>query len=490
MKKLMPVKNKVVLCFSAIIVIILLTQLIFNMFFIMPFVSAVKIGTINYSFEEFKNEYAGEDTNIEEYAQELLEKRGIRLAVKQNDKDIYYPHIIDKDKPPLPNDANINRKRDPMHDNVFDKSQFSTTPKAVIEGDDNDQWIMLRGCFDYSGETVYVTMSFYMPTIESRVSFYEYINVSIMIVALFIAIIPAFIFSRSLTKPITEIEHVAKNVSNLDFSYSANENITSEELANLAKSINIMSNNLQTSIKELQIANERLQDDIDYKNKMEDMQRLFIANVSHEMKTPLGILQLYCENLKNNIEGIDKDYYYDVIISETQKLNRMVARMLDISSIEAGAINMNFDRFNLSEMCLSQIEKVKNIYENRHIEYDIEPDAYINGDINYVEKALANYINNALTYATEDSKIALTLKKFDSTVRVSVFNEAEPISEENIELIWTPFYRFERARTRTDNNNVGLGLSIVKSIIEKHNGTVELENKSNGVEFSFTLPIE
>lgn len=157
--------------------------------------------------------------------------------------------------------------------------------------------------------------------------------------------------SKNISKPITDIEAVSKKIAALDFSYVADENCSAAELASLAKSINQMSGQHSFNMQQLTKANEQLQKDIEYRKQIEHYRREFIAGVSHEMKTPLALLQIYTENLKSNISGIDKDYYCDTIVEETENLSRMVSDMLEISSVDSGFITLSSEDVDVAELC-------------------------------------------------------------------------------------------------------------------------------------------
>ncbi|MGN0532376.1 MAG: ATP-binding protein [Eubacterium sp.] len=500
MKKKISIRNKTIRYFSVLIITIIVAQMVFNFSLLKPLVSYTKTKVIENSFYELQKEYSGNIDDISVLAEEIQNKHGIKIVLSYNDEIIYttgfssrQEFIVPKDEWLLdqpPQDKRPENKGDDRYqDFVTNKNDFNETPTVdTIKLKNDAEQLVLKGKFNYNSEDIYVVMTLPMETIDTSVRLYNSFSSIIMLIALAIGILLAVGFSKSLTKPITSVEKVAQNLSNLDFSEIANENVSVKELESLARSINSMSENLKKSIEDLQIANEELKKDIDYKNQVELMRRQFIANVSHEMKTPLGLLQIYCENLKDNVEGVDKEYYCNVIIEETQNLNDMVVSMLEISSIESGLQKMNFIDFDLSSLCESIAEKFKNAYENHNLVYNIEKSITVNGDAKYISQAINNYIINAVSHTQEGKLIKFDLAKNNKCVVVSVFNEGNKIPDENIEKIWDPFFKSDKARTRNGQNNVGLGLYIVKTIIEKHEGQVNVVNKENGVEFSFTIP--
>lgn len=502
MKKKISIRNKTIRYFSVMIITIIVAQIVFNFSLLKPLVSYSKTKVIENSFYELQKEYSGNVDDISILAEEIQNNHGIKMVLSYNDEIIYTTGFSSRQEFIVPKDQWLldqppqdkppeNKEDDRYRDFIRNTNDFKETPTVdTIKFENGTEQLVLKGKFNYNNEDIYVVMTLPMEAIDTSVRLYNSVSSIIMLIALAIGILLAVGFSKSLTKPITSVEKVAQNLSNLDFSDTANENVSVKELASLAQSINSMSENLKKSIEDLQVANEELKKDIDYKNQAELMRRQFIANVSHEMKTPLGLLQIYCENLKDNIEGVDKEYYCNVIIEETQNLNDMVVSMLEISSIESGLQKMNFINFDISSLCESIAEKFKNAYENYNLVYNIEKNIIVNGDVKYISQAVNNYITNAVSHTQEGKLIRFDLAKSDECVIVSVFNEGSCISDENIEKLWEPFFKSDKARTRDSQNNVGLGLYIVKTIIEKHTGQVFVENKENGVAFSFRIPIK
>ena len=315
------------------------------------------------------------------------------------------------------------------------------------------------------------------------------INAFISAGILIIGIMGALLFSKKLSDPIKDIENVARNVANLDFSTRADENLSTLELARLSTSINKMSDNLKKLISDLKKANKKLKNDINYQKKIDKMRREFVANVSHELKTPLSLLLSYSENLRDNIDSIDKDYYCNTIIDETNKMNLMVKELLDLSAIESGLNGMNIEPFSFSRFLSGIIDKMKLFLDKFKVTTDIEDNIILSGDKHYLEQAIKNYITNAISHTDPGGKIIVKLKKSKNKAVFSVFNQGKPIKRQDMENIWESFYTTDKARTRQKERHVGLGLYIVKTIISTHNGRYGVKNHKDGVEFWFTLSL-
>ncbi len=231
-----------------------------------------------------------------------------------------------------------------------------------------------------------------------------------------------------------------------------------------------------------------MKSDIDTQKKLERMRREFVGNVSHEMKTPLSLLQLYADNLKNNVQSIDKDYYCDTIIEESSKLSEMVSSMLDMSSIESGLSKIELSKISLSGAALDLLTKVAPLTENYNLKIHIEDDIFIDGNLKYIEQAMRNYLSNALEHTCDGDLICVSLSSKDDMAVFSVYNTGQPISELDMPFLWDSFYRADKARVR-EGGNAGLGLHIVKTIVLAHGGIYNCQNLDDGVEFSFMLPI-
>ncbi|HEY8436120.1 MAG TPA: HAMP domain-containing sensor histidine kinase, partial [Haloplasmataceae bacterium] len=354
----------------------------------------------------------------------------------------------------------------------------------------NSENIILTGKFEYDDGWRYVRITTSVEAIEASIAALTKVNTFIAVLVLVIGIIGSYIFARRFSRPIQKIQDVARNVALLNFEARADENLSTSELRDLSVSINAMSNKLKSLISDLQASNEKLQADVDYQKRLDRMRREFVANVSHELKTPLHLILMYSENLKNNIENIDKDYYCDTIIEETKRLNDMVKSLLDLSAIENGLTKMYMEELDLSDFAECTVSKMTVLFEGLSTNVGIEKGISVVGDGKYLEQAMKNFIVNAVSHTPVGGSISVELKQWDGKAVFSVFNEGSPIAEADIPQIWESFYKTDKARVRTDENHSGLGLYVVKTIIEAHGGEYGVRNAENGVEFWFSLPIE
>jgi two-component system sensor histidine kinase VanS len=301
--------------------------------------------------------------------------------------------------------------------------------------------------------------------------------------------VAVFLFARSFTKPILQLNDIAQRMSKLDFSkkYTVQSD---DEVGQLGKSINSLSDQLDKAIFSLTEANKKLMADIEQERRIDKMRKEFINNVSHELKTPIALIQGYAEGLKLNIneDEENKNYYCDVIMDEASKMNRLVKELLDLSQIESGYFNLDKTAFNLSSLIESVLDKYRPVLVEKGIkvELDIPESLTVNGDAVRIEQVLVNYLVNAINHTDDKKKIRIQTVIQNEKVRVSVCNSGEKIPDESLDKIWTSFYKVDKARTRS-YGGTGLGLSVVKAIQELHGNSCGVENLEDGVLFWFEV---
>ena len=220
------------------------------------------------------------------------------------------------------------------------------------------------------------------------------------------------------------------------------------------------------------------------------MRTEFLANVSHELKTPIALIQGYAEGLKEGIndDQESRDFYCDVIMDEAGKMNKLVRNLLDLNQLEFGKDNLRFERFDIRELIGGVLQSSEIMIEQKEAKviFNQEEPVYVWGDEFKVEQVVRNYFTNALNHIEGDKIIEMKLKKHDDKVRISVFNTGKPIPEEDLNQIWDKFYKVDKARTREYGGN-GIGLSIVKAIMNSLQQEYGVQNYENGVEFWFEL---
>ena len=306
--------------------------------------------------------------------------------------------------------------------------------------------------------------------------------------ALIVVLILVFIYSRFITKPLRKINGVATKLSNLDFSEKCNIS-SKDEIGNLSDTLNFLSENLDASLTSLNEANIKLQKDIDKERKLEAMRKEFVADVSHELKTPITLIKGYAEGIKDGIllEG-SLDDSLEVIISESDKMSKLVKDMLQLSSLENGKEVINCQTFSVDKIIKNVIKKMSHNIENKNITINMQLiEGIIYGDEFKIEQVFTNIMTNAIRHVNTNGKININMQDKNHLIQISFENSGSYIDDDDLEKIWDKFYKVDKSRNRKDGGT-GLGLSIVKNIIELHNGTYNVENTDIGVKFTFELP--
>lgn len=296
-------------------------------------------------------------------------------------------------------------------------------------------------------------------------------------------------FSQKITKPILELAELSQRMANLDFNAkytSGGEN----EIGILGGNFNLMSKRLEETITELKRANNQLQKDIEQKEKIEDMRNEFLGNVSHELKTPIALIQGYAEGLRDGIteDPESMEFYCDVIIDEANKMNQMVKNLLTLNQLEFGDEGLEITRFNLVSLIRGVLASCEILLQQAEAEVDCvtEEEVYVWADEFKTEQVFRNYLTNAIHHVDNEKRIEIRIIPQGDTVRVTVFNSGKPIPEEDIAKLWDKFYKVDKAHTREYGGN-GIGLSIVKAIMESFHQQYGVKNYDNGVEFWFEL---
>ena len=295
--------------------------------------------------------------------------------------------------------------------------------------------------------------------------------------------------SRSVTKPILELNNISKRMVQLDFE-AKYQGKAHNEIDLLGENINKLSDSLEKTISELKTANNELQRDVEKKEAIDEMRKEFLANVSHELKTPIALIQGYAEGLQEEIndDPESRQFYCDVIVDEAAKMNNMVKKLLTLNQLEFGNDVVAMERFDLTALVKNYIQSAAILTKQHEITVRMEeyPPIYAWADEFKIEEVFMNFFSNAVNHCEDDKIIEVKMEQKDGKVRVSVFNTGKPIPEDSIHHIWEKFYKVDKARTR-EYGGSGVGLSIVKAIMESMNQQFGVNNYNNGVEFWFEL---
>lgn len=298
-----------------------------------------------------------------------------------------------------------------------------------------------------------------------------------------------WIFSKRITDPILELAELSKQMANLDFNAKYTSGGTNE-IGILGENFNSMSKRLEETISELKTANHQLHIDIEQKEKIENMRTEFLGNVSHELKTPIALIQGYAEGLKEGVndDPESREFYCDVIIDEANKMNQMVKNLLVLNQLEFGSDELDVQRFDVVRLIRGVLASCDILIQQAKASVDFiaDEEVYVWADEFKTEQVIRNYLTNAIHHIDFEKRIEIRVIQKEDTVRVTVFNSGRPIPEEDLAKLWDKFYKVDKAHTREYGGN-GIGLSIVKAIMESFQQEYGVRNFDNGVEFWFEL---
>ena len=318
--------------------------------------------------------------------------------------------------------------------------------------------------------------------------FYIYVGVIVLLVGTIVV----YIVMRLITKPITNLTEISKKMSDLDFDakYTGRSR---DEIGELGTHMNEMSEKLESTIAQLKSANNELQQDINAKEDLARERSEFVANVSHELKTPIALIQGYAEGLKDGVADDPESmaYYCDVISDEADKMNRMVKRLLSLNQLEFGAEKLEMSRFDMTQLieAIAGSSAILAKQKEAVIVFNRKEPLYVWADEYRMEEVISNFISNAIHYVSGRNIIEIRLEEKDGSCIVEVYNSGSHIPEEDLDRIWEKFYKVDKARTREYGGN-GIGLSIVKAVVALHGGTVCARNTDDGVVFIMTIPTQ
>ncbi len=339
----------------------------------------------------------------------------------------------------------------------------------------NNEYIVYR----IEKDTYTVEMRVQMQMLKTSAQFANKFIKVIAIICLAGAMIWVFVFAKRTAKPITEMNSITKDMANLNFSRKIKiKEKETDEIGELANSINLLSEKLDATLSDLRSKNEKLKDEIETERSLDIMRKEFVANVSHELKTPIAIIRGYAEGLKE-VDTSKKEEYCNIIIDESSRMNKLVLSILNLSKFESKSLQPNCTKFNIGEMCENLAKRiiVKNklilkTESTKNVDVFADPDLY--------EQAIKSYLENAESHAEGEVTVETTVK--GDKVFVNVSNVGEQIDEKEMPYIWQSFYRGDTSHKR-DKTRFGLGLSICSAIAKLHNESLGVYNTKTGVTF-------
>lgn len=323
--------------------------------------------------------------------------------------------------------------------------------------------------------------------IEENASLAVKVTTSITVLTLILALVFIFDYSRRFSKPFIQMNEVMEKIAGLDFSKRTDID-RNDEIGTLARNINKVSDSLDNALTELREKNEQLQEDIEKERQLERMRQEFVSAASHELKTPIAIIRGYAEGLgmSSQVDSTTKEYT-DIIMGEADKMNELVLSMLEQSLYNSGQKSPDKEVFNVDEYIRDFLKTVSPIVEEKGITVSYaDTAATVIADRKQMTRVLSNIFLNACSHVKGEMLIEITVTDDDEYTWVNVFNTGSFIDDKDKDGIFTSFYRADKAHSRKEGR-FGLGLSIVKSIVDNHGCQCGFENKENGVSFYFTM---
>lgn len=342
----------------------------------------------------------------------------------------------------------------------------------------------------FSDNTTLFIMSMPLSSIRESVSLSTRFITFVGLVVLVVGGVLMYFVTNRVTKPILRLADLSEEMSNLNFDVHY-EGDAEDEIGVLGRSMNTLSETLKETIQALRDANIQLQHDIEEKIQIDEMRKEFIANVSHELKTPIALIQGYAEGLSEGMceDEESRNYYCEVITDEAGKMNKMVRQLLTLTALEFGRDTPVLEPFDVMALIRDLVAASQLLLQQNDAQAEVEGpnELWVEGDEFKIEEVLTNYLTNAIHHLNGERKIRIQAEQSqEDQVRVLVFNTGEPIPEEDLPNLWTKFYKVDKARTRAYGGS-GIGLSIVKAIMDAHHQSYGVFNEEDGVGFWFTL---
>ena len=488
------IRNKLFASLCIIVLLIISILILLNNFVLGKYYLYNKKNNLKIAYNVINEMY-----NNSENSEDMIEAELDRISIK-NDFDILIKdkynqstYISSKDFfSGLIQMNMLTSKNNFDKDNILEKNEKYTISE-IKDDNINIKYIIFVANLD-NGNRIFIRMP--MASIEESV---KISNKFLYIIAVFVIIfggIVLSIVSTRFSEPIEELEDIAKKMANLDFSkkYRLSEN--NDEFDNLGKSINKMSDKLENTIKQLRSTNLELEKDIEEKSKIDEMRKSFISDVSHELKTPIALIQGYSEGLIENVNSDEESrkFYAEVILDEAEKMDKLVKQLLELMKLEYGKNSFNNANFDIVELEKEIVRKSEVMIQKENIEvvFDDSKKIDVYADEFYIDQVITNYITNAIKYCdviNNAKKIKITNSIIDDKVRISIFNTSKGLSEEELVRIWNRFYKIDESRNR-DNGGTGIGLSLVKAIMNNYGNEFGAKNVDDGIEFYFDLDLK
>ena len=493
--KNLSVKKKLFI-WSSLIITIAFTFLYICIYFFMPIVyEFYKVNSVKSGIEELKRELqVDEDIDIDELLDKFSYSNNIDIILVSKDNNNLINNIIyssfregansPNNIPFLYNNKQYERfqmfKKYDLQLNVDESLNTTQFVYKLINktGSLNiDEAVYIKSLNKVYHMIVHFPISPENEAADSIALFFPFAIIAIIIIAFTISIFYSLLISR----PLIKINKVAKKMANLDFDNIIEIN-GEDEIGELSNSLNLMNKNLKESFDKLERMNLQLTEEIERERRLEKERREFIATISHELKSPITIINGQLEGMIYNIGKYkDRDKYLKESYGVIQKMSELVQEILHLSERENGEFKYNFVNVNISRVTNNVVRELRYFIDEKNLilENDINEEVFVTADEKLIKKVITNIVKNAITHSPVNEKIIINLSSDELTVE----NTGITIPNDQIGNIFNAFYRVDKSRNRK-TGGTGLGLYIVKTILDKHeNISYEILSKENSVVF-------
>ncbi|MGE6595115.1 ATP-binding protein [Bacillus proteolyticus] len=362
-----------------------------------------------------------------------------------------------------------------------ESNQIEYSTKTMdYEKNDIKYKLLMKPIKEKDGSVTYIYAMASLQPVDEAVQmvqdYYIYI-IAFVVVLIFLA---SFYYSKQIAKPLLKINDTTKKIAHLDFTEKIP--ITSkDEIGDLSKNINVLSDKLHSHI-------GQLEQDIEKERKLENTRKEFISGVSHELKTPLSIMKSCISILKDGVAEHKKEYYFQAMEREVDKMDTLILDMLELAKFESGTYKMKIDSFYIDTVIEDICEhlSVEIGKKELRVHKNIGP-FEVMANQGRIEQVIVNFITNAIRYTPNKEDIIISTIDGKDRIKICIENKGTHIEEEQLDKIWDRFYRVDAARQRSQGGT-GLGLAISKNILELHDAEYGVKNTEDGVLFYFYLP--
>lgn len=369
-----------------------------------------------------------------------------------------------------------------FEETVFLKGYSYTDGAERTRVKNGNERITVKRIMVKNGQTYYVHIYESLKTVDAVFSHTNKFLLMEIVLFMTVSAVSIFLLIHRAIKPIGELDRAAQEMAAGDYSARYSGVIEKNEIGTLSKSFNKMADTIQEDVNKITNYNFLLKEDMERLREYDKMRKRVLSNITHELKTPLAIISSQIEMMVCVDDSEKKNYYCESALSEIKTMSLLISRLLNFSSGEKDIFEAKAERTNLSERLKSNIKKISPIMLSKNIMFqsDIDEECYCTIVANHIERIFNNYIINAIHHVSGGGRIIISLKKDNDTIRLSVYNDGKNIKEDELDKIWSDFYKRENT---ADEMTAGLGLFIVKEISIIDRDECGVINRSGGVEF-------